>query len=248
MNALDDRSAAHAANPALEGYRRARVLWRQLIGTEPRIGVDARVALQYFGHAEYGGWAIPRGCVDAASVVVDVGLGEDISFSEALIANTGCTVHGFDPTPRAIDYVRRRRPERFVLHEQGVAGSTREAQFYLPNEAAHVSGSITRAGHVGGSSLRVHLLGPDDLLQRIGRTHIDLLKLDIEGAEYELLASDGFRRLAARLRVLCIEFHHRWPEHGPAATRAAAAALRALGLRCVWRAAASNEEFTFARV
>lgn len=101
------------------GIRRARVIARKFAGREPKIALDSRVSLEAHG-SEYGGWCIPANRLTNASIVVDVGLGEDISFSTSLIDRYGLTVHGFDPTPRSIAYVdglSRIRPAQ-IWHRQ----------------------------------------------------------------------------------------------------------------------------------
>lgn len=236
---------SYAFEAAISLYRKGRVLCRRMIGTEPTINVTYKTALRYHGNQGYGGWAIPYGILNAESAVVDIGLGEDISFSESLIAEYGCRVHGFDPTPKSIAYIQDKAPQNFQLHEIGVAGSSRIATFFLPNNPAHVSGSITKFSHVGGGQIDVKLIDIDSVFNVIDKLRIELLKIDIEGAEYELLDSDSFRKNASRIRILCIEFHHRWDEFGPAATFAAANTLHKLGFECVWQARESNEEFTF---
>jgi FkbM family methyltransferase len=226
-------------------YRKARIFYRRAIGTEPTISVTHKTRLKYHGNKGYGGWAIPCDILRADSVVVDIGLGEDISFSESLIAEYGCCVHGFDPTPKSITYVRKKSPRNFQLHEMGVASSNRIATFFLPNNPAHASGSIVKSTHVGNNQIDVKLIDIDNVLKVIDQDRIDLLKIDIEGAEYELLDSASFRNNATRIRVLCIEFHHRWDEFGVKATLEATSTLRYLGFECVWQARETNEEFTY---
>jgi len=230
---------------ALSLYRKGRVLYRRAVGSEPAITTTHKVRTEYHGNESYGGWAIPIDILKADSVVVDIGLGEDISFSESLISTYGCYVHGFDPTPKSLVYVQGRHPQHFQLHPMGVAGFNRTATFFLPNDPTHVSGSIAKSTHLGANQIAVQLVDLDNVLKIIGQDRIDLLKIDIEGAEYELLESASFRNNAERIRVLCIEFHHRWDEFGPEATLAATSALRELGFECVWQARESNEEFTF---
>ena len=226
-------------------YRRLRVLLKRLIGLEPTVEISRKIELKFYGNSAYGGWALPDGLLSTSSLVVDIGLGEDISFSEALILELGCNVHGFDPTPRAITYVEQKSIPGFHLHKLGVAGTSRSASFYLPNDSEHVSGSIIKAHHVGVSEIAVQLIDVDVLFELLGETTVDCLKLDIEGAEYELINSEPFRRHASSILILCIEFHHRWSEFGPTATMDAVALLRELGFDCVWRNQSSNEEFTF---
>jgi len=81
-----------------------------MMGSEPLIKVNHIGHLAYHGNQGYGGWAIPCDSLTTDSVVVDIGLGEDISFSEQLIAQYGCHVNGFDPTPKSINYINKYPP------------------------------------------------------------------------------------------------------------------------------------------
>lgn len=228
-------------------YRILRVAFKQLIGREPVVLAKASVPLIYHGNPGYGGWSIPNGFISVSDLVVDAGLGEDISFSQSLISQYGCAVHGFDPTPRAIDYVKSLKQEKFTLHKFGLGASSRSERFFLPNESTNVSGSISQADHVGAQEIIVELLSLGAMMNKVGVNAIALLKLDIEGAEYEVIDSPDFERVAPSIDILCIEFHHRWSRFGPDATRKAVEKLERSGFVCVWRALASNEEFTFVR-
>ncbi len=225
-------------------YRQARIATKRTVGIEPRVAVDVNVPLEFHGN-DYCGWKIPQDSLDADAAIIDVGLGEDISFSQSLIERYGCTVHGFDPTPRAIDWIERLAPRNFRLHKYGVSATSRTARFYLPNNADHVSGSLLHAGHVGTRSIDVELVGIGDVFDKIGVPRIDLLKIDIEGAEYDLIGSEAFRDCARRIGMLCIEFHHRWPEFGASRTLRAVSELKDAGFRCAWRSPFTNEEFLF---
>jgi len=224
--------------------RQARTTAKRSLGIEPRVSIETDVPLEFHGN-DYCGWKIPSDTLDASAVVVDVGLGEDISFSESLIRRYGCTVHGFDPTPRAIAYIEGLAPRNFVLHKYGVSASGGPATFFLPNNEEFVSGSLHRAGHVGARSIDVELVGIHDVFEIVGAPRINLLKIDIEGAEYGLIGSEAFRHCARRIDMLCVEFHHRWPEFGADSTRRAVGELKAAGFRCAWRSPYTNEEFLF---
>lgn len=233
-------------NKLLNFYRRLRVKVKKWLGIEPHVSVQLRMAQEFHGN-EYCGWSIPAASLRPDSVVIDVGLGEDISFSTSLIDRYQCSVHGFDPTPRAIDYVEKLAYPKFLLHKFGVASRSGPASFYLPNNELHVSGSLTRSNHTGLHQIDVNLVTLDDVVALIGSERIDLLKLDIEGAEYELLLDECFARHAAHIGILCIEFHHRWPSHGAQATDRVVKRLNELGFLCIWVNGTTNEEFTFVR-
>lgn len=225
-------------------YRRLRVLAKQLLCIEPLIIVEASYDVEFHGSSS-SGWCIPTKWLGGDSIIVDIGLGEDISFSESLIARYGCTVHGFDPTPRAINYVRCLNPRNFVLHEYGLGAKAGRSRFYLPNNASHVSGSLIEHDHVGQKHIDIELVTIREIFELAKAERISLLKLDIEGAEYDILDAADFKRLAGRVDILCIEFHHRWNCTGPQRTRDAVRTLNSLGFECAWRSMTTNEEFTF---
>jgi hypothetical protein len=81
--------------------------------------------------------------------------------------------------------------------------------------------------------------------RRIGSAHIDLLKMDIEGSEYDVIESSAFAAAAPSITQLCVEFHHRWQSRGKRSTEHCVDALRQLGFDCAWRAPTTNEEFLF---
>jgi FkbM family methyltransferase len=224
----------------------AKVVAKQILGKEPWVHRQKKVNLEFHGDKDYG-WKIPTNVLDSSSLVVDVGLGENISFSVSVQKKYGFVVHGFDPTPRAIEYVTNLKPPGFFFYEFGLGALTEKAQFFLPNNESHVSGSIVHEHHVGGRTVEVQLKSLRDLFLTAGINHIDLLKIDIEGAEYDVISSDDFNLLACKIKILCLEFHHRWPLLGQDATRKAISTLNKLGFHCVWRSFETNEEFTFLR-
>ena len=67
------------------------------------------------------------------------------------------------------------------------------------------------------------------LMRKLGHDRVDLLKMDVEGAEYDILAGlEGADRLPKQLLV---EYHHRFPGIGKRRTADSIAALRGLGYR-----------------
>jgi hypothetical protein len=70
-------------NKLLNFYRRSRVKVKKWLGIEPHVSVQLRMAQEFHGN-EYCGWSIPAASLRPDSVVVDVGIGEGISFSTSL--------------------------------------------------------------------------------------------------------------------------------------------------------------------
>lgn len=238
--------SAKVFNMYRDVYRRARVSLKKITGEEPNIKVDLRLTQEFHGN-EYCGWRIPSGRISLDSCVVDVGLGEDISFSKSLMDRYGCTIHGLDPTPRAISYIEELANPKIILHKVGISALGGSGDFFLPNNENHVSGSLKSARHNGKKKIKVDLITISQLFRMLRTDCIDLLKLDIEGAEYDVIFDSAFPECADRIGILCLEFHHRWPEFGAGATLKAVARLRELGFKCTWCQPTSNEEFTFTR-
>lgn len=193
-----------------------------------RSRVVVRCRTEFHG-SPYGGWTLCPDGLDCDSVVYSFGVGEDITFDRSLIARFGVTVHAFDPTPRAVAWVRRQVvPASFVFHPYGVADYDGVAQFFAPDDPAHVSRSMVY-GARGAETAEGEVHRLETILRMLGHTRIDLLKLDIEGAEYAVL--EDLIRSGVDVGQLLVEFHHRRPEIGATRTEEAIRRLREVGLR-----------------
>ena len=104
-----ERSSEVRAQGALDGLR-GRLLAATRWGVLRRPAPSSRLGLQKIG-SDYGGWIVPTAAVSGDWICYSGGVGEDISFDMGLIERFGCNVYAFDPTPRAIRYVRDRARE-----------------------------------------------------------------------------------------------------------------------------------------
>lgn len=199
--------------------------------------------------SDYGGWSINPELISRDSVVYSFGIGEDISFDLALIDRFGVMVHGFDPTPRSIEWVKKQGPggngvpAGFVLHEFGIADRDGVISFFAPDNPAHVSHTVV-AGATRGREISVPVRRLTTIMRVLGHDRIDLLKMDIEGAEYAVV--DDLLKERVPIRQLLIEFHHRFPQVGNGATERALESLDAAGYKlfCI---SGSAEEYSFIR-
>ena len=208
----------------------------------PRHRVEISVPTLHLGSA-YGGYVLSPTGLTPESVIYSFGVGEDISFDLGVIERFGATVHAFDPTPRSIEWVHAgTRPVRFRFHPFGVASRDGTARFTPPADPAHVSHSLLagRRSPRPAVELEVHRLSW--ILESLGHDHLDLLKLDIEGAEYEVLED----LVASRIAVgqILVEFHHRIKGIGMGRTERTIDQLRATGYR-IFHISADGSEFSF---
>ena len=154
--------------------------------------------------SDYGGWWVPASAVAPGAVAYCAGVGEDITFDLALYAR-GCSIVAIDPVPRAAAHVASHAPsdERFSFVPSGLAARTGVIAFYAPSNPEHVSYSMTDLQSTG-VAVEMPVISLTALMADMGHDHIDILKLDIEGAEYEVMdqmIADGIRP-----PVLCVEF------------------------------------------
>jgi len=206
--------------------------WWRTRGTD--IYTDVRVPLEFHG-SDYGGWSIAADSLSADSVVLSFGIGEDITFDEAIIGKYSCTVHAFDPTPKALAYVEPFASDKLRVYPSGLGATDESRTFYLPRNPRYVSGSTSRSRHLKDEAVEVSLWSLDRAMRETGISRFDMLKMDIEGSEYEVLRDDKTMRILEQQRPqLLVEFHHRFASYSKADTQDIVARLRRAGFRVAW--------------
>ena len=155
--------------------------------------------------SKQGGWVVPVKMLNEDSVCYLAGCGEDISFDLALIQKFACDVHAFDPTPRAIQYVKTETADNPKYHFQKIGLWDKEdtLEFFVPANPDHVSHSLVNLQKTK-DSIKVKVKRLSSLMKEQNHQKIDLLKIDIEGAEYKVLESIVEDEID--VRVLCVEF------------------------------------------
>lgn len=230
---------------AYNSVRYCRRLVRCLKGQDAWYHREISVPLQRLGSA-YGGWTICHSDLDRHAIVYSFGIGEDISFDLELIKSLGCDVHAFDPTPRSMEWLKRQvLPEKFHSYSYGLAGFDGKASFEPPANADHVSFSLTGASSSNDSSQKFPVRRLQSIMETLGHDHLDILKMDIEGAEYD--AIDDIIQSDLEISQILVEFHHRFSRESVAKTRSAIAALQAVDYR-IMEVSPSGEEYSFIRI
>jgi FkbM family methyltransferase len=153
------------------------------------------------GRQEDGGkWLCNPDQITKGTVVYGFGIAEDYSFDQDMAELFGAEVHMFDPGPDvARTFADFKQPRKFgegtvTYHPIGLGPTSDDPAF------AH---DLV----IGNKRCEVKSLG--DLAKSLGHSHVDILKIDIEGGEYtalrQMLASGTLHRLG--VRQLLIEFH-----------------------------------------
>jgi FkbM family methyltransferase len=192
--------------------------------------------------SNYGGWEILADALPANAIVYSFGVGEDISFDLELIRRYGVTVHAFDPTARSIKWVRAQPvPSQFLLHEIGVSSCDGFVAFSPPANPEHVSYSVFNAA-LRPDAVDLPVRRVRTIMADLEHSAIDLLKMDIEGAEYAVI--DDLLETGVYPTQVLIEFHHRLPGIGARCTARAIRQLRARGYK-LFAVSPSGEEYSF---
>jgi FkbM family methyltransferase len=193
-----------------------RVTLRDRLLARPRVGAAARAALagvrwlaapspEIRRWREIDGDRTLRLDYDLTpdSVVLDVG-GFEGQWTSDIVAMYGCRVHVFEPVPAFADRIAARfaRNPRVTVHRYGLAAGDGTEPISLAGDAS----SVVRAGNAA-ETISIELRRARDVLDSIGPGRFDLVKLNIEGAEYDLIEHLADEDLMPRIRDLQVQFH-----------------------------------------
>jgi FkbM family methyltransferase len=164
-----------------------------------------------------GVWYCDASRLTNQSVVYSFGLGKDTSFDETLLRTfPGLRIWGFDPTPQAVQYVNERMnaqhldPDYFTFVPEALTGdpTTDSLSFVVPYRP-----KISEHSGTGLKPWRTTVSYPAATLQsfmeRFGHERLDVLKMDVEGSEYQVL-EDMIRHDFFPVQQLLLEFHLRF--------------------------------------
>lgn len=225
-------------------YRRLRRTVRCAAGRDIQFPVQTRVPAVSLG-TEYGAWSICPAGLGRDSVVYSAGIGTDISFDLALIDHYGVTVHAFDPTPGSIAWLEAQQlPARFTWQPIGIAAYDGRASFFPPDNPTFISHTMLPRATAGDKAIQAEVRRVSTLMRELGHNRLDALKMDIEGAEYDVI--DDILASRVDIEQLLIEFHHRFSDVGIERTRQAVTRLNAARYR-IFFVSDTGEEYGFIR-
>jgi FkbM family methyltransferase len=211
---------------------------RQLAGKQLRHFVDVRRP-----NVRYGDWTVSTAGLVEGGIAYSLGVGEDAELDLALIEQFGLEVHAFDPTPRAVAWVNAQpMPDRFHFHPIGIAGYDGTAEFTPSKEMANPSFKVRKNARPAPGQVTCEVRRLPALCRELGHQRIDLLKMDIEGAEYDVI--DDLVDSGIEVRQILIEFHHRFRAIGLEPTGRTVDKLRDSGYRTFY-ISPSGREYSF---
>ena len=135
------------------------------------------------------------------SLVFDLG-GYRGQWASDIFARYTCAVEVFEPVPEYAAEIERRfaANPQIAVHQFGLAGETGTSRIALSADRS----SLYRAD---SDAREVRLVEARSFLAQRGFPTIDLMKINIEGGEYELLEHLLDHDLTRRIRNIQVQFH-----------------------------------------
>jgi len=137
---------------------------------------------------------------DESCVLLSFGLASDTTWEhEMRLLRPKCEIHGYDPTPAARDIMTRDAKEiGIVYHEMGLCGEPSSTE------------TTTPPTHKWNGNCQTL----PEIVESLGKDHIDVLKIDIDGLEFDAVdaAWNGPKGCAGMVPVgqVEMEIHHMW--------------------------------------
>jgi FkbM family methyltransferase len=217
-----------------------------LTGNITPIKKEIKYEHKWYGD-DYGGFYVHPNILNNKSIVYSFGIGEDITFDKAIIEKHQCRVFGFDPTPKSINWIKSQQlSPNFTFLEYGISSETIFMDFYLPKNKEYVSGSVIGHKNVDVYDVvSVPMKSFADITKELRHDHIDVLKMDIEGSEYEII--EGILSSPVKIDQIVIELHERFFVDGKQKTKTLLKSFKDNGY-AIFAVSDSFEEISFIKI
>ncbi len=142
------------------------------------------------------------------SIVLDAG-GYEGNWAAQIDERYGCTIHIFEPVPVFAQNIQQRFRERrnIHVHPYGISDHTGRADIRIDNDSTSVH-------RTKGRPIDIELRSAQEVFATlgIGTADVDLIKINIEGCEYELLQHFIDTGMIGGLRDIQVQFHDFVPD------------------------------------
>lgn len=153
-----------------------------------------------------------RADLNGDSVVVDVGAyrGDGAAQIHALY---GCRVYAFEPNPAAFEAMQERFADvdRVMPVPYGLGGADATLSLDLAGPGSSLHGLREEDRSPSATTVEVQVRDVVDAFGDLGLDHIDFLKVNIEGAEFDLFDRAIEAGIVPNVRYLLIQFHEWHP-------------------------------------
>lgn len=162
-------------------------------------------------------WVVRADLLPSDPLLLSAGLSDDIAFEDNFLSHFGHSkLIGYDPTPISLgvmDEVSKRYPDRvqYRPHALGARNGTIDVLVERDSEGVPIYFYWSQPTNQTRGTLHkesIQVVGIQDAFEDIPGKIPDIVKLDIEGAEYEILAE--IAKSKYRPKQIMIEFHYRF--------------------------------------
>ena len=144
--------------------------------------------------------------LSAQSLVLDLG-GYEGQWSSEIFSMYCCTIHIFEPAPEFSENIRQRflRNPHIFVHQYGLASND-------INTSISLNGASSSQHKIGKQMVSIQLKKASKFFAENKISSVDLMKINIEGGEYDLLEYLISTSLVKDIKNLQIQFHDFFPD------------------------------------
>ncbi|WP_109488149.1 FkbM family methyltransferase [Occallatibacter savannae] len=166
-----------------------------------------------------GQYRIPGFSIGDGKVIVDVGSHVGMFTMWAAVPHPGARVIAVEPFSESLAYLRRNVSSNHLSNVQVIEAACGASDCMVDllargPAACNTIYSTDRYGNSFRTTQQVKMITLSTLFSDCAIEHCDMLKLDCEGAEYDILYSAG-RRTLDRVENIAMEYHLGLNQHEP---------------------------------
>lgn len=212
----------------LDRIANGKRVMKELINRRIYVHVDdnsvntIRIASQYMDNGMIALDGLVKNMKDERLIIYSAGIGDQIHFELELlkILKTGgkAELYAFDPTPKSLEFLSNQElPENFHVFPYAISEKNETLQFALPTKDGWVSGSAENVKQDSReldfiNTIEVQGKSLESIMEELGHDRIDLLKMDIEGSEFNALPPALEKRLD--IKQMTIDHHEHMFRNG----------------------------------
>lgn len=176
------------------------------------------------------GWTFCTPVSKFNHVVFSVGIGSDITWDEEMIEKYSTQHHGWDPTPVPVEFFKHHpKPKDFIFHRFGLGAVNGNVTLKVAKgDKDNLSIMERESLAVDGTVLSYPILTLGSMMARTRHEWLSILKIDIEGLEFDVLESWHKSMSSIPADQVLIEFHERFFRSNPRRDQLVAQAIMKL--------------------
>lgn len=138
------------------------------------------------------------------SIIFDVG-GYKGQWASDIFSRYLSTIYVFEPVKEFSELIKNKfsKNKKIIINPVGLGGKTRERIIHLKDDASSVHGE--------GEGEKIKIVSFKDFIKKNKIKNVDLMKINIEGGEYELLEHILKENLISKIKNIQVQFHRNVP-------------------------------------